>query len=402
MKINKAKWIYIFLFLNLQPVLADEKLPAIRADSVIVDFLMAENMIDWLIYAKREPSAEKQKIKFMELVAPTSGCEAIISHWARFDSNWNVDAFYHFVAEHLGFVKTHKKLVDDKGELTRFAIRKKMWLAALQDTEQIRHLIEQLKTLDWNKNLRSNVKANLPPEIILDVNFHFVLFGASNAFSVNNSIGFDVLQLPLNEENNLELDDIFRTASHELHHSGFSLATEKYLANIKNIEYISLVGLMSAEGIATHLYQQPFERYLNRSVEETKINGIVGDWQTKVPRLPQMFQAAAEDINLGLLGQFGGKPLYKKWLDGYQGDAYILGTAMIRLIEQELGTEKVIQLIRDYRKLLSFYNMAANKANEKIAKDNMNQQNNFPGKRHYVFSRQLAQSVANFSGGTKN
>ncbi len=98
----------MILLLSIQPLLANEKLIEERSDSVVVDFSMAEKMLDWLVFAELERAPEKRKIKFMELVAPTGGCKAIIDHWARFDSNWNTDSFYYFVAEHLGFVETQK------------------------------------------------------------------------------------------------------------------------------------------------------------------------------------------------------------------------------------------------------------------------------------------------------
>lgn len=401
MKSNKIKWLFILLFLNMPPVLANKKLVETKPNAVVVNFSMAERMLDWFVFVKQEQSANKRKIEFIKLLESNGGCKAIIDHWSRFDNNWNLDAFYLFVAENLGLVDTQKELVDSNGNSTPFSTRRKLWKEAFENPGRIRRFIEQLKMMNWNDRLEANVKINLPPEVQLNADFYFVIFGASSGFSVNNDIALDVLQLPVNSENELELDDIFRTASHELHHFGFSLSANKTLANINDLERINLVGLMTAEGIATHLYQQPFERYLNRPITKMKDGGVIRDWQNKISRLPKMFLAAEQDIYLGLSGQFEGKPLYQKWLDGHQGDAYILGATMIRLIEQELDKDKMIELNRDYRKLLSFYNMAAIKANKEI--DNVNLVNpvNLQRNTHYIFSHQLANLVADFEGKNK-
>ena len=236
MKSNKIKWLFVILFLNVQPVLASKQLVEVKPNAVVVDFSMAERMLDWLVFVKQEHSATNRKIKFVRLIGSTAGCKAIIDHWARFDSNWNLDAFYLFVVENLGFVETQKDLVDSKGNPTPFSVRRKLWKEAFENPDRIRRLIEQLKTINWNDRLEENVKINLPPEIQLNAGFHFVLFGASSGFSVNNDIALDVLQLPVNSENELELDDIFRVASHELHHFGFSLSSDRTLVNINNLE----------------------------------------------------------------------------------------------------------------------------------------------------------------------
>jgi len=97
-----------------------------------------------------------------------------------------------------------------------------------------------------------------------------------------------------------------------------------------------------------------------------------------------MFPAAAGDIAKGMIGEVEGKPLYQKWLDGYQGDAYILGKAMVRLIDQRLGRDKLINLTRDYRKLLVLYNQTALKADAK-------------GAQWFVFETRLAQAVASYT-----
>ena len=62
-------------------------------DKVSFDFSMIEAGIKWLKIVKNGANNNQLKTQFMKLVAPTPGCQSIIEHWARFDKNWNNEAF---------------------------------------------------------------------------------------------------------------------------------------------------------------------------------------------------------------------------------------------------------------------------------------------------------------------
>ncbi len=354
-------------------------------DRVVVDFTAAEKTVEWLKYLKTNPSYTDAKQEFMANVAPTAGVQSIIHHWSRFKT-WNNDEYFKFIALALGLLKDAKSLSFELPD--SFEHTKVLWRDALSNPDKVLEDITHMKQLELSNTARQKARMNLPEEIQLDVDFYFVLFGASTAFAVGKENGFDILQLPRKNDGMLNLDAIRRTIAHEMHHNGFSLATNKYMPKELDTSNIRLLGIMAAEGTASYYNQQPFERLLEDSKVGDGIDAARNAWQTKVPKLPQLFNKAKIDLTQSIAGTYEMRKIYSEWLSGYTGDAYIVGAAMVKLIDEQLGHKVVMELIRDYRKFLQLYNQAAKKANSN-------------GGDYFLYPEPLAEQYANYSQ-TKN
>ncbi len=350
---------------------------------VIIDFEAAELMIDWLdLAASGTPDADLRN-RFIDTIAPSLGCQAIIRHWARF-REWDEEIFYDFIREATGMKPTDQPLADEEGVLTSFGKRRELWSAALADPERLRKNLQALKEADPRTAAIRLARRYLPRDADITCEFYIVLFGGSSAFSVGDANGFDLLQMPLTTDGDLNIPDILRTFAHELHHTGFSNAAGIGMKDLGDGSPIMLVGLLAAEGTATWLISRPLnhlEEYRMAPDENTR--GIARDWDRLLPQLPDLYRRAEADIRRNLAGELSQDELVAYWLTGYQGPAYILGADMIATIEEHLGLRVLRTIPDDYRLLLEIYNRAALKAGNR-------------GETAYLFDESLVDSIRDY------
>lgn len=72
-------------------------------------------------------------------------------------------------------------------------------------------------------------------------------------------------------------------------------------------------------------------------------------------------------------------------MSGTQGAAYILGSDMFSVIDKYLGVDAAKPVACDYRKFLTIYNRAAEKANKS-------------GNNYFIFNEELVDKVSNYIG----
>ncbi len=354
--------------------------------TVIVDYQMAEKTIEWLEYLKDEPDLRKIKQYFMAEVAPTEGCQSIIHHWKRF-RDWDQEIFFNFILEALNRVPTDKPLKNQDGSLTSFGLRQSLWLQALNNTERLRADLKRLKEARVREAALGLAGKYLPQEADISNRFYVVLFGASSAFSVGEVNGYDLLQLPKKPDGEIDLQNVVETFAHEMHHSGFSNCTDKHMFEVKNKERIMLAGILAAEGMPTHFINQIRERLTLMKSSSSEFSRLLAfEWEENLSRLPELYQEAEKDIELNMKGEIGQKEIFGKWVSGLQGPAYVLGSEMFSVIERYLGLEEAKKVARDYRLLLSVYNLAAEKA--RVAGENL-----------FLFDKGLVRELENFAGG---
>lgn len=353
------------------------------ADKVTVDYEMAEVAIDWLEHVKAGESDDEIRAHFFQHVAPTEGCQAIIRHWARF-MEWNEETFYNFILEALGRKETDKPLQNEDGTPTALGYSRALWINALQNTEKLRENFQALRKADLKKASLDLAKRYLPRGADVTNSFYVVLFGGSSAFSVGDVNGYDLLQLPLLEDGSLNVERILLTFAHEMHHSGFSNASEDSINNVESEDNLSLVGILAAEGMATWLINRPLDHLEDYRTGPDPVYRLVAqDWDRLLPQVPELYKKAETDIRLNLEGRLDLEELQRNWISGYQGPAYVLGSDMIATIEEHLGLKAVRSIANDYRRLLSIYNRAALKANRR-------------GSDKHVFDEALAGDVASY------
>ena len=359
---------------------AGEKAPA---DTVSVGYDMAEAGLDWLDLVAQDADAGRLRAFFFDEVAPTAGCQAIIAHWARF-RDWDEAMFYDFILEALGLKPTDAPLVDADGHPTGLGHARRLWSSALANRKQLRADLAALRDIDLRTAALTEARRYLPAEADVTNHFHVVLFGASNAFSVGNENGLDLLQLKRNGDGSLDVTETVALFAHEMHHSGLSSAMTVHMGNVADDDHITLPGVLIAEGMATYFITPPgpnLERW--RASDDPMERQLAADWDRHAAALPELYAMAATDIGRGLDGSLTIDDLVQHWLGGMQGPAYALGTDMMGLIDRELGRETAIGLSRDSRLLLETYNRAARSARKH-------------GEEAYLFPDPLAARLAAF------
>ena len=377
---------------NAEVILALDKLgmreqnpygAAREEDRVTVDYEMAERALEWLEYINT--GADKQSIRqfFLERVASTKGCQAIIHHWARF-RKWDEEEFFRFIMEALGRIPVELAEKGDRRAAASLERRMKFWESALANPARIKKDLEDLKKTDLKKAAVALARRYLPDDAVVSNDFCFVLFGASTAFSVGKENGFDLLQLPKTKDGRLDVDQIVLNLAHEIHHSGFSECLERNTPRIQEDERIMLLGILAAEGMPTYFINKPFE-----SLEEMKssriefYNSLAQEWENNLSRLAELYREAEKDIRLNFEGVIGQKDIFEKWMGGLQGPAYALGSAMFSTIEKNLGLDSARLVPRNILEFLVIYNKAADKENQK-------------GSRCFIFDRELVDRIARY------
>lgn len=349
-------------------------------DRVTIDFKMVEKGIEWLEFISSGASNEAIKKYFMTNIAPTNGCQSIIHHWARF-MEWNNETFYKFIMTALDWIPTDEKIKNKDGSLTALGRRRALWLKALKNTNILKKDLENLKTIDFNRQSVQMAKKYLPAGAVLEADFYFVLFGHSTAFSVGKENGYDFLQLPKKADGTINIRELTTTFAHELHHTGFDYVMKKNMKNVKNEENILLLGILAAEGMPTYFIDQPWKHLAEYKTRENSLyHEVAADWEKHSQRLKELYKEAEKDIRLNLEGKIGQKELMAKWMSGYKGAGYVLGADMIGVIDKYLGQKAALDLASDYRRLLVVYNQAAGKAAMK-------------GEKIFTFDEELAEKI---------
>jgi hypothetical protein len=333
-------------------------------DAVTVSFDMAESGVEWVELVAAGADDATLREAFFREVAPTAGCGAIIRHWQRF-REWDEDIFYDFILEALERKASDAPLVDEDGQPTVQGHSRRLWSAAVADIGQLRKNLEALRSADVRDVALAKARRFLPAEADVSNHFHVVLFGASGAFSVGEENGFDLLQLKLLPNDEIDVEWLIDLFAHEMHHSGLTSAMEQHIGELADDDRLMLPGVLVGEGLATYFTTPPFpELEAWRSSDDPTERGLASDWDSHLANMPSLYAQAASDIEIGLNGGLTTDDLMERWLGGMQGPAYGLGVDMMRTIEAELGADTAIDLARDPRRLLTTYNLAAKTARE--------------------------------------
>ena len=357
--------------------------PAATGDAVTVGYDMADAGVAWIELVASGADDSTLREAFFRDVAPTAGCQAIIAHWARF-REWDEEIFYDFILEALGRKPTDQPLTNEDGSPTRLGHARRNWMNAVDNADQLRANLERLRATDLRRAALEKARRYLPPEADVSNRFHVVVFGASNAFSVGDDNGFDLLQLELLPDGEIDVPSVIDLFAHEMHHSGLSSTMEQHMGEAGDDDRITLPGVLVAEGMATYFTTPPFpELEAWRASDDPSEQGLAADWDDHLANMPSLYARAEADIELGLDGGLTTDDLITRWLGGFQGPAYGLGVDMMRTIDTELGTETAVALARDCRQLLTVYNRAAVSARES-------------GREAYLFEAALAERLAAF------
>jgi hypothetical protein len=290
---------------------------------------------------------------------------------------WDSDKFLTFVLEGLGKIESNRPLENEDGSLSALGRRRMLWTSALANLDQLRQDVVTLKQMHLTDTAAALAARYLPKNTQLRANFYIVLFGGSSAYSVGGENGFDMLQMPRNEDGFLDVADALRTFAHELHHTGFASLNDSIV-----LDNTKLVGIFAAEGAPTYFIDGfPGRANIYTRSHDKNQNDVARDWHKHQKRLSELYTQAALDIERNLTGKATIDELFDTWMGGIKSPAYVIGADMYATIDHYLGLDSAKAVIGNYRKLLTIYNAAAHKANA-------------GGDEHFLFDDSLAIRVA--------
>jgi len=348
----------ILLFACLVLIGCSGEAAAGPADHVSIDYAMTDEALNWLQIVKNGAEEDEIREYFMTHVAPTEGCQSIVHHWARF-MEWDSDKFLTFVLEGLGTIECDGPLENADGSLTGLGRRRMLWTSALENLDQLKRDVATLKQMHLTDTAAALAARYLPSNAQLNARFYIVLFGGSSAYSVGGENGFDMLQMPRNDDGSLDVEDALRTFAHELHHTGFASLNDSIVSSNTR-----LAGILAAEGAPTYFIDgYPGRAGVYERSHDKMQNDVARDWHKHQERLPELYAQAAVDIERNRTGEVPPDELFSYWMGGIKGRAYVLGADMYATIDRYLGLDSAKAVMADHRKLLTIYNAAARKAN---------------------------------------
>ncbi len=245
-------------------------------------------------------------------------------------------------------------------------------------------VLDKLKKHDIAGEALNLAGEYLPDVNLDDIKVEFIFFGHSLAFSVENRCIYDFLQLPIDKKGNINNGEVIQTLAHEIHHLGFKRISDKKMGGVVNKEKLSLIWMLSSEGIPTFYIDKPYEKlgdFAKRG--DVLYRRVASDWKKHTGNLKDLYIEAENYISIALKGKLSLSAINWKWNEGVKGAAYILGSDMVSVINEFLGKEAVMEVIIDYRRLIEIYNKAA-KAGIRT------------GRKLFVFSDKIEKVVSGF------
>ena len=355
-------------------------MPGIREK---VDFSMAEKSIEWIKLIKGGSSKAEQKIFFNNNILITSGAGSIKKYWNSITESDIPELntyFFHLLKKR------------EPGKKWNFNILTKEWyrrsrglfLKVYKKPDFYNKVLERLKKYDIAGEALKLAGECLPDINLDDIKIEFIFFGHSLAFSVENMCVYDFLQLPVDKKGNIYISEVIQTLAHEIHHLGFKRIANNKMNGVVNTEKLSLIWMLSTEGIPTFYIDKPFEK-INEFKKRKDIlyKRIASDWEKHRENLKGLYIEAENDISLALKGKLSLSAINWKWNEGVKGAVYVLGSDMVSVIDEFLGKDAVMDVMADYRKLIKIYNNAVKAGNR-------------AGRELYVFSDKIGGMVSDF------
>lgn len=344
---------------------------------------MARKGIEWMKMIRKGGNKAGHLKFFKEKISITPGADAIIKYWrslTKGDLPGLDTYFYHLLKKR------------EPGEKWNFSILTKEWyrrsrelfLRVYRKPDFYKKILDKLESQGIEGKAMALAGECLPEINLDDIEIEFIFFGHSLAFSVENRCVYDFLQIPLDKKGNIYFDEVIETLAHEIHHLGFNRISEKAVRGVVNKEKLALIWMLASEGIPTFYIDKPFIRldeYKKR--DDVLYRRIAADWVKHENNLRDLYIEAENEIALSLKGGLSLTAVRWKWNEGIKGAVYVLGSDMVSVVDEFLGKEAVMDIIRDYRKILEIYNRAAKTGNR-------------TGRDLYVFSDRIAGDVSRF------
>ncbi len=213
---------------------------------------------------------------------------------------------------------------------------------------ELRTLYDEVAGGDVVSEAAALARRWLPAGATLETTVFVLLDGMSGGFVYQGQVAFDLLQMR-------GVERFLKVLAHELHHIGVerlwqgqiddpALAPGRRLA----LEFVSL---LLGEGSATCLISGPPEEPEG-----------VAQWQGHMRALDRLFARAESLLRRTLAGELDEAAFQAEvpsFLQGYMGEAYAVGYAMVERIRDVLGDEAVLACLCKPGGAVAVYNQAA-------------------------------------------
>ena len=254
------------------------------------------------------------------------------------------------------------------GENERADTMRARWTAYYPDLSSYESQLLQLESADLPKLIKDGVRyaQSWLPRGWKIPGFYFPVIpnGGSPAFTIDDSQGYDFLQLSQGRPGQLDLNWLVGTIAHESHHLGMRSNAPDRLSPADAMAY-RVVNLCVAEGVATEFISGPpggrapavpgvpFHVFTD---DLTKAwNGYVDEEEDILKHLIVLLDRAASGE---LTEEALNTDVRDYWLSGLVGRLYVLGADMFGAIHLAFGKRGVFLAMKDPRRLFEIYNAA--------------------------------------------
>jgi hypothetical protein len=254
------------------------------------------------------------------------------------------------------------------GENERADTMRARWTKYYPNLSPYEKQLRQLEGANLSKLINDAVRFAqewLPPGWKIP-NFYFPVIpnGGSPAFALENTQGYDFLQLSQGTIGEIDLNWLAGTVSHESHHLGVRSTMPGSLSPADAMAYRA-VNLCVAEGMATYFISGPPPGRAP-AFRGTPFHVFTGElakaWNDQVAMEEEILQHQTALLDKAVAGELTEEAfnteLREYWLNGVVGRAYTLGSEMFGAIYTAFGKEGVFAAIQDARRLFELYNAA--------------------------------------------
>jgi len=372
--------IFLVFLITIQCSMFHGRKP-LQKNQIVIDYSMPLEVYEWLRLLKLDNDYLDVKDYFLNKVVNTPGCKAALRYLDNF-TEIDGKEFYKLIIEAL-YASSEKKIYKFDGYFTSYGRMKNMWLSKLAEPQSILETINTLNEVNLSEKSEKLLKKYLPDDALINTTFYFYVYGDIESPLMGMKNGADLFNLPVNDNENIEFEKIIKKIAQGAFYDSFEMYADNVDKNILMKDKICLVRMLAKSGFASYFFKDINESFLNNS------NYYMYDypevWETQYNRLPELYILADRDLQNSLKGEISKEEIVDYWLQGKVTPASVLGYDMVAKIDKYLGLEKAVEAVKDYRKLMFYYDRAAKAAY-------------LQRKEVHRFDKQLAYDLAFYTG----
>ncbi|MFO7890729.1 MAG: hypothetical protein R6V04_10370 [bacterium] len=350
-------------------------------NQIIIDYSMPIEVSEWLRLLKIDNDYLDVKEYFLTKVIKTPGGKAALRYLNDVKKMEDKD-YYKLIIEVL-YASSEKQMYNFDGYFTSYGRMKNIWLSKLAEPHTI---IETINTLQENKIADKSMeltKKYLPESSSINSTFYFYVHGDIESPLMGMKNGIDLFNLPVNEEEDIEFDKIINKISGWAFLDSFEKLASHIDKDIRLEEKIFLMRILAREGSYAYFFRNTKESFLDN--EKYYMYDYPEIWEAQNNRLPELYILADRDLKNCLKGELSRKEIEIYWRKGKVSPASVLGYNMLKKIDKYLGIDTAVEAVKDYRKLIFYYDRAAKASNSQ-------------DQDIYMFNKKLVYTIAFYTG----